>query len=258
MFGSVGRLRADGLQRAAGQQAQPPRSQGRRCWSRPTAGWTASRSKLTAQIDREARGRGRQCRRRPARRAVRSRRLRSAAQGARGAWPRPRHPGRAGMADDAEAEVTLPAPTAIAGGLRDAIGRLTGRRTGGGDLSQPGRACSAWPSPARAAGAAETVRLGARLAAACRRRRCRPGSGSERRRGSFRDGAGLVYDRRSSRRPAPQPDRDLSPTARFRCCVRSASTAPSMRRSPRRTYQRYARQVPAGFSFVVKAPALGL
>ena len=40
----VGRLRAHGVQRSAGQQAQSPRSRGRRCWSRPTGGSTASRS----------------------------------------------------------------------------------------------------------------------------------------------------------------------------------------------------------------------
>ena len=40
---SVRRLRAHRLQRAAGQQAQSARSRGRRSWSRPTGGSTASR-----------------------------------------------------------------------------------------------------------------------------------------------------------------------------------------------------------------------
>ena len=83
--------------------------------------------KLMAQTGREARGRGRQLRRRPAHRDLRSGGARGAAQVARRqARPRPRHAGRADGTDEAEVEVTLPGTYSIAGGLRDIIGGLPG------------------------------------------------------------------------------------------------------------------------------------
>ena len=91
----VRRLRAHRLQRASGQQAQSSRTGA----GDPGLGRRAARRRA-GQADgadgREARGCRRQCRRRPAHRAVRSRRARAAAQGAgRQARPQPRHAGRA-------------------------------------------------------------------------------------------------------------------------------------------------------------------
>ena len=84
--------------------------------------------KLTGADGREARGRGRQCRRRPAHRAspipAALEALRKSLEGKRGR-------GRVTLVvpmdtDESEVEVTLPGTYSIAGGLRDTIGSLPG------------------------------------------------------------------------------------------------------------------------------------
>ena len=225
----VGRLRAHRVRRGAGQPARPAGAgQGgaglRRRAARRGAG------QADGPDGREARGGGGQLRRRPAHRDLRSRRARGAAQVARRqARARPGDAGRADGPDEIQVEVTLPGSYSIAGGLRDAIGSLPGIAQVE-EIEPPARPVrDAWRAQAPEPAPGEVRPTGTRRC--CRRRSCRPKSGSAPRRGSFPGWRGLVYE--GVHPQTALSKKGLAAYAQIRCCAPSASTGPSTRRSRR-------------------------